>query len=829
MDNQQNNEQQQQEESFLNIDFRKLLSDVIRLWWMFVISIAISIFCLYLYNRYTRPTYRTDLTLIIDQDGDGRASYQSQQNIIDGIMLAPGMRNIDNQIAILSSYTMINRIVEEMGIFISYYHKGNIADTECYPRPPFDVDMDSTHVQPLSVQIYVSIIDSVSYELNVKSERAELYNYSTRMSEGSMPIEVSERHRFGDPIITEWGAFTISLPEEGLKKIDNYYFRFENPYALTSTFHSGLKIIRDQETNSTVVTLSINGTNRRKSEDFLNQLAALYISDNLAQKNKIADNTIAFIESQLVSLSDTLDDIGMRLSNFRANHGLQQTATAKGNTILNELQGYERQIQEQQLFMTYYNYLEEYFSSDSILNGVIAPAVFDTKSPSIAQQLTQIMQLNSEKQAYQDTYGKQSNPASREVMAKLQIARSTLLRSIASHKNMTANNITELQAKEATCKKELMGLPETERIYLGIDRKFTLNNEVYTFLLRKRSESQIQKASNTPDHRVIDPAMTAGRPVAPNYQKNRVFAFALALAIPLLFIILRQMLDSKLRTPDDIKRIANFPIIGEIPNNKRETPFIVLKHPKSISAEAFRRMRSRIEFMVSGKKNIIIAISSSIPSEGKTFCSVNIASVFAINHSKTILLGFDLRKPGLSDIIDKDKDKGISNYIIGDCTLDETIIHYEKNFDIMLAGAIPPNPAELISSQQCANMMNELKERYDVIVIDTPPMSLVSDAYLLSRWADTLLFISRLDYTLKDALSYTVSTFEGEGIKNVGLVINDTNSRKSRYGYGRYGYGYGRYGYGRYGYGRYGYGKYGYGKYYGSKDDDKSNGYYTED
>lgn len=812
---------EQQEESFFNIDFKKLFSDVLHLWWLFVIAIVVALIVVHIYHKYTAPVYRSELTLIIDQDATSQSNVSSQQNMIDGFMLTPGMRNIDNQIAILGSRTMISRIVEGMGIYTTYFHKGHVVDTEMYPSSPFVVDMDSTHVQPLNVNVYLTFIDSLSFKLIIKSDNVVLYDYSTRSAVKAIEnIAFEQKYNFGEPIITDWCAFTINLQKYA--ESTDYFFRFELPDNLVNAYRSSLQIIRDEQTNSSVVTLAANGLRPQKTIDFLNHLAYTFINDNLSQKNLIAENTIKFIEEQLVSLSDTLDVIGTRLSSFRATHGLQQSASAKSNALFTELQEYERQIQDQKLYLSYYDYLDSYFSSDTILDGVIAPAMFDTKSAIIAEQLNNIIKLNNEKQAYQDTYGKPINPASKEILAKLQIARSTLLKSVASHKKMVHDNICELEKKEASYKSELMALPETERIYLGIDRKFTLNNDVYNFLLRKRSESQIQKASNTPDHKILDAATTVGQ-VSPNYKKNRMMALAAAIMLPLILILLRQMLDNKLRTPDDVSKITKdkLPIIGEIPNNTRTTPFVVLKHPKSLSAEAFRRMRSRIEFMIPNNQTKVITVSSSMPGEGKTFCSVNVASVFAINGKKTVLLGFDLRKPSLTELIqDTNREIGLTNYIVGDVQLDDILHNVDVNFDVICAGTIPPNPAELISSQRSTELIEILKQRYDIIIIDTPPMGLVSDAYLISRWSNLVLFISRLDYTLKDALTYTSSTFEGEGVANVGLVINDTNNKKSRYGYGYYGH-YGKYGYGRYGRYGYGYGKYGYG--------DKKSGYYTED
>lgn len=806
--------QNSDEEQFLNIDFRKLFTDILKLWWLFLISIIVAMVSVRVYLRYKIPVYSSTISVILDDMGQGQSSFVSQNSMIDGFMVDPGMRNIDNQIAVLQSYSLISKVVENMGIYISFYHQGRIKLAEQYHFKAFSVVMDSTHVQPIDVPIFITEIDDQTFRMEVKADKAGLFNYKTREYEGSMSnLNINLKCRYGDPIITPWCAFSIS---RNSKFDDGYYFKFEDPDNVIGRFRSTLSVHRDDKTNSSVVELSVNGTNISRNNDFLNTLVETFIYDNLAQKNLIAENTIKFIEDQLVSISDTLDEIGTKLSAFKVAHGLQQTLSSKGEAKFREIRVYEEEIQEQQLLGTYYDYLSSYFANDSVLNGVIAPAVFKTNaSAAIAEQLGQIMTLNAERQACQDTYGKNSNPAARTVNAKLQIARNTLLQSIENHKERVKRDIDDLRSKIRAVESELSTMPETERKLLGVERSYSLNNDVYTFLLRKRSESQIQKASNTSDHRILDAAANNGQ-ISPNAGKNQSMALVLSILIPLAFIVVRQLLDDKVRTVDDLKKITKIPVIGEIASSTKDTQLVVLTHPKSILSEMFRRMRSKIDFLVSQSDVPVIGITSSMPGEGKTFCALNIASVFSISGKRTVLLGFDLRKPGMSKVLHTEYNAGLSNYIVGAATLDEIVVHVADNLDVLPSGEIPPNPAELIESMKCIELMNILKEHYDIIIIDTPPVGLVSDAYTIARWCDSLLYVVRQDFSIKDALKYSLVSIEDEKLRNVGIIVNDIDNSKTRYGYG-----YGKYG--RYGK-KYGYG-YGYGV-YGKK---MSQGYYVED
>lgn len=803
MDNKNYVQQESEEDSIISfIDPKKLLSDVIRFWWLFVISVAVVLVGLKIYHRYSPVVYSAEATVIIDMAGkDSRSTDLTQ-----GVMLGKGMRNFDNQLAILGSRSLITNAVNDMGIFISYYREGRLRVHELYGQKDFMIIMDSTHVQPVNAKINIIPKDKSSFSISVNAENVILYNYHERNVVGRIEsINYTDTFLYGQPIITPWCAFTI-VCQKPLESAA--YAVFNNPDNIVNRFASSLSINKDKKSESSVVTLSVTGKNAQENVDFLNTIIRWYINDNLHQKNEMSENTISFIESQLSVLQDTLSRVEAELSIFRSQNGIQDDLSKKGTELAAEIKEYDRELKQLLLENVYYEYLEKYFSNDSVMKGNIAPATFETQRPVITKLLDEILSLNAKKQIYRDTYGKDGNPMYDAINAELNIARNTLLTSIKSHKKMVQDNIAEAQSKIKNFNYEVAQLPEKERRLLGIDRKFTLNNDVFNYLMRKRAEAQIQRASNTSDHKVLDAAQTKGI-VSPQVKRDQMMGLAAAIAIPLLFILLRQFLDNKVRTVNDLSKITTFPIIGEIPNSQKETSAVVLEYPRSGISEEFRRIRTKLDFMSKGKHSSTFCITSSMPGDGKTFCAFNIASVFAIANKKTILLGFDLRRPGLAKLLDIADHVGITDYLIGNCTLDEAITHH-NSLDVLGSGTIPPNPSELIISDSCEKMMDELKEKYDIIIIDTPPIGSVSDAFLLMKWSDANVIIVRQDYTIKDVLKQSLKTVNDNEISNVAVIINDINNRNTRYGYG---YGYGGYGrYGKYGhYGKYGYGKYGYG------------------
>ncbi len=776
----------QNKEGGLNIDPKKLINDLLRFWWLFLITIPFCYGVVEFVHRYSIPVYGASMTVIVDERGEN----DSKASMMEGFGLTPGMRNVDNQIAVLSSWDMLRNTVDQLDFCVSYFVEGRLKKTELYGNLDFQVVFDSTHAQLLNIPIYIHPVDGNSFRMTVECESGSLFDYSQKRTAGSVgAIKYSQVHRYNETVITPWMAVNIQRKAGITGK--ELFFVFNHPESVVAQYKSSLRVSKTNE-NSSIIGLYMTGTNNEKNIAFLNKLGMVMIESNLKQKNKIADNTITFIESQLVNISDSLRLVGTELSDFRTSNKIQ-SVSSKGDYLFSELQRIENEINHMKVSISYYRYLIGYFTSDSIANGLIAPAMLDTKSNVLAQQIGQLIEINSEKMALGDTYGQPTHPMMVELNSKYQIAKNVLIQSINNHLALVKDDIRVLESKKMATESELYALPETERKMLGIERKFELNNEVYTFLLRKRSESQIQKASNTSDHKVLESARFAGQ-VSPNTQGNRKKALMLGLLLPLVFIVLRQLFNRKIQGVEDINKLTGLPILGQIVHSKKAEPDVVIKHPKSVIAETFRRVRTRLEFLTGDISCPIISVTSSMPGEGKTFCALNIASVYAISGKKTILLGFDLRRPGLNKILDLHQECGISNYLIGQCTLNEIVKNpLHENLFVIPSGDIPPNPSELISSEKTKLFLEQLRKQYDMIIIDTPPMGIVSDPYLLARQSDVLIFLARDNYSIRDVFYQSMQAIHEEGLEHVGILLNDQQVQQGRYAYryGNYHYQYG--------------------------------------
>ena len=365
--------------------------------------------------------------------------------------------------------------------------------------------------------------------------------------------------------------------------------------------------------------------------------------------------------------------------------------------------------------------------------------------------------------------------------------------------NMGKSNnlaISDLDKRLDNLNTEVRKLPQTERELFSIERQFKLNDYIYTFMLQKRSEAQIAKASNTPDNEIIDYGRISGGLIRPRGGINYITGFLAGLLLPAFFFLLKEIFNLKIETEDEVKRITSLPVAGHISHSMKEYQGIVLRDPQSNIAEAFRNLRTRMRFFTREMKSPVILVTSSMPAEGKSFTALNLASAYSLAGNKTVLVSFDLRRPRIYEEFGLENAKGISTYLIGRDKIEEIINETDyENFYIISAGPIPPNPSELASSLKTKDLFAELKNRFDYIIVDSAPIGAVSDTYSIAALADATIMLVRHNKTVKQLLKDTIEDCKVNGISNISILMNDIRSDMRMYGYrGRYGYVYG-YGY----------------------------------
>jgi tyrosine-protein kinase Etk/Wzc len=793
-----------------SLDLKRYISLFLSNWYWFAFTVLFALTLAYGINRYSARVYTVSSSLLIEdyQYGGGNSGIET---IFPGTGAFKTEQNLKNEIGILKSFYLNKKVMDEMPDFhVEYVGIGRrgIAETVLYNDCPFKVILDSiTNLN--SGEIYLKVISRNEFELKINDKSIEggPFHYGQKVEINEFKFRIFPRN-------TDKGIFEIGNPKQ-------YYFSFKSSENLANAYRSRLSVTPIQE-NSTLVTLTITGFVKDQQVDYLNKLMRTYINQGLEFKNQTADSTVLFINQQLDLIAKSLDSAGHELENFRRNNQIIDLSK-EGTLFQNKLEDYGNEKVNLLLQQRYYNYLLSYIISKNESGDIISPSLMGVTNETVVklvgdletqQQLKLKLKLNISKDL----------PAVELVDKSINSIKSLVSENAESSLKILGTMIVDVNQRINLVENEIGNLPLKEGELINIQRKFDLNNTIYTFLLEKKAEAQIAKASTVSDNRIIDDAYSYNSfTIKPKTRQNYIIALIFGLLFPVIAIYLIDFFNNKIIDKNDIERGTSAPVIGFISHSDTKNEMPVAEKPGSTLAESFRAIRTNLKYFFKDTQNPVIAVSSTISSEGKTFISVNLASVLALLGKKVLLVGLDLRKPRIHNIFNLDNEVGLSTFLSGQNVF-EDIIHKTKVENLFYAqsGPVPPNPAELIESSLMTVFIENAKKEFDYIIIDTPPVAVVSDALLISHLADFYLFVVRQRYTSKNTLELIEEFYRNENIKKLGIIINDI-SLSGYYGYGlRYGYslGYG-YTYGYNYYGTYSYGKYGY--HY------KGDSYYTND
>ena len=804
-----------------NIDIKSLIYICLSHWYLFLAGAIIALAIGFVINRYTTNIYQVTGTVLVKED---KTSFDPT-SIMTGISYG-SMQNLENEMAILRSYSLTERVVKKMDLEVSYFEKGRIATTEMYKTAPFTVEFDRSMPQSVGLIYEVSILKNGKISLKAQSDYHKTYDFILCQTLKSQPAVIATKGEYaqGDWIDNGYNRMRIVLNERYDEKTDltRKMMFVINDYP-TLVKHMSSFSVNATSKQSSIASIVMSGTNRQKIVDFTNLLLSEYVSRGLEKKNQVSENTINFIDKELSGIQDSLSTAELDLQDFRTSNDLMNL-DAQAQQVLLNLKALEKEKAELDVNLKLYQRLQNYIQMQiDDPENLAAPSTMGISDPLLNKLVVDLVTLSQTKAAQVVTLTEQ-HPTIIKMDEQIMIYKKTLLESANNLVSNARMSIAEIDKRIAKAEMESRNMPHKQRLLLGYQRKFELNQNTYNYLMQRRAEAQILRASNTPDNEIIDEArIDRTVKVAPRSSMNYLIALILGLLIPALYLFLKDFFNVSILDRKDVEKLTKFPIIGQIVETSSKDPLVVINSPKSPIAESFRSVRTNIEYITQGKPKSVILVTGDSQSVGKTFNSINIASIYALYGKKTVLLGFDMRKPKLYQEFGLNNNIGLSTYLSNKDTLDEIVQTSGKipNLDIITSGPIPPNPAELIASNKCNELFDKLKEIYDYIIIDTPPLGLVTDAFLLMLHSDVNLYIVRQGVTNKNIFGSIIKDIESRDIK-VNIILNGIKQE------GGYGYRYGSYksGYSyaySYGYGRYGKhdGSY-YGSYYGS-------GYYGEE
>ena len=758
-----NNQVFTEEES--GFDYKEWLSHFLRFWYVYFIAVSIALGVAYIKNRSWKANFLTSGTIILGGESTGQRTGSNA--FMQGFGLQPGFGNQRNQVIMMRSYDFIGRVIDELPFLATeYITKGRFIERNRYRDTPIFISSERIAPQAYGHLFRINVRPDGSYIISLDDDKGN----EIMTAEG----------RVGERLETNWFTITVQRLREDFRDID-MFFRFRSRDSLINEFLSRLQLGFVEEGSSVLRIVLISDVPAR-DVDFINKLCEVFIADNLALKNDMAVRTITFIDRQIASLQLDLNRSAEELTRFRESNQLIDFSAHAANITARQVD-FENQAKDLEIREQFLNHLVA-FLDDNISRGEIivppAVAVDNPKLFDLTNQLTNkhlhLAEITEQHITYDRTI--------REIeITKLRIFEEiqAMRLSLQLEKGILNRRMNHLQ-------EEIRELPRIEVDMASIERRYRIEESYYTFFLQRRAEAEVQKASNRSDNSVLDTARVLYMTNHKAKRETTIKFLALGLALSFGFVLLIKLLNSKITTVSDVEKASAFPIIGSIRRTKRHNPMLLIEKPRSSFAEIFRVIRTRLEFIVKRKSNIMIAVSSTESGDGKTYFSANLAAVYAVTGRKTILVDMDIRKPNMHEFFNTSNEPGVTNYLIGDMELKDVIKKTDNEYyDLLTTGPVPPNPGEMIRSDKLKQMFEELKKEYEFIIVDTSPIGLVADAYAITLISDVNLFVTRLNKTRKAGIKKITEQLRDDKVLNIYTIINDVASERSHYSkYGSY-------------------------------------------
>lgn len=756
-------------QEMLNLSIRDIFYKYIRFLPLFILSIAIALLAAFMYLRYSTNIYSATGTLLIKQDNNNSQVNDRVEDIISG---GNRKQDIQNEIEMLKSKALMTRVVNKLKLQYSYLLEGRVKDMNMYGRSPIQVELleKPATLETLSIKLHFDSEERFSV-----NDESKIYQFNEVISYLGTRIRVLK---------------LAHVPSGAI-----YNVKWQSAELTARGFINNLKVM-PKTIGTGIVAIGMETSDADLSVDIVSNLMKEYGLMTVEQNNFSADTMIAFIDGRLRKLKDEIDSIQLIELAFRQHENLFDIDIQSEN-YFNSLTDVNKAISEQEIRINTVNNVEAYIRDKQNQFVRIVPSSLGLEDITLNELVMSYNRAQLERQVLLNSNIPPQHPAIKESEAVIEKQRQNLVENLGNLRFAYGNTIGKLRQKINEEQSGLKRMPQQVKQLVEVQRQISTKLALYSLLEGKREETAIGRASTISNSTVVDPAEASAIPVKPNRRLIQALAVAIGFILPALVIFLLEIFNDKVNTRMDVEKLTDVPIVGEVGHSYSKNTLVVTKASRGIVAEQFRIVRSNLQYILNHISKPVILVTSSFSGEGKSFVSTNMAAVMALTGKKTVLLEFDIRKPKVLSGLNMSRQRGISNYLLGNAELNELIVpapEYE-NFYILPCGPIPPNPAELLLDPKIGEMFAWLKENFEVVIIDTAPVGMVSDAMTLAHYADSTLYLVRQGHTFRKQLLIIDDLYKARKLPRVSIIINDVKI-KSGYGY----YGYGRYGYG-YGYG----------------------------
>ncbi|MCX6319820.1 MAG: polysaccharide biosynthesis tyrosine autokinase [Bacteroidetes bacterium] len=753
-----------------NLSFRDLFYKYVRFLPLFVLSVALCLLIAYLYLRYTIPIYNVGGTMNIKSEQQGGRTSK-----LDEILINDKVQNIQSEIEILKSTPLMARVVDSLHLHFGYYVKGKIKkNVNIYRQCPFTIEAVSVADSTRSFSIKIKFVDNNRFRINdetIASFGQDFKNANGvfRLKPTSIPITSNEYTVNWMPTAVAAGAYAGSI------------------YVLPKPPGTGILLVGMQTPNPLL------------GADIVNRLMLEYENYSIQQKKQSFNQILAFVDDRLTFYRDRLNNLQRDLLDYQLRNNLideEAQSTSYFSNISETDKVINEEIQQQNVCVLVDDYLRDKRnefskvpSTLSIEDVTLSQLVLDYNKRQIERE--QLLNANTPvNNPLVVEAGAEIEKLRKNILENLKNIRGALSKSLSRHRNISGENQAQLRAMPVKLKELAEKRAQVES-----------NKAMYKLLQEKREETAISISSTIASSSIINQAYPVTQPIRPSKKSIQIIAVLIGLCLPALIIFAGEVLNDKVTTRFDIEKITEVPILGEIGHSYAENVLVVNKTTRSMVAEQFRIIRSNLQYVLAQKEKPTILVTSSFSGEGKSYVSTNMGAVLALAGKRTVILEFDIRKPKVLSGLKLQRGPGITNFLVGKGELKDMIrqVPEHDNLFVLGCGPVPPNPSELLLDPKLEEMFAWLKQNFDVVIIDTAPVGMVSDAMTLGRFADCTLYLVRQGHTFKKQVVLIDEFYQGNKLPKVSIIINDVKLKPGYgyYGYGRYGYGYG-YGYGSY-------------------------------
>jgi tyrosine-protein kinase Etk/Wzc len=756
-----------------NFNLKELFFKYLRFLPLFILSVSLALGVAFIYLRYSPSVYGSGGLLVLkDQKTEtGQGDEKFQQLFVND-----RSKNMQNEVEYLRAQPLMERVVTALNLNYSYYAKGKIKEQNIYKDAPF-------HLEPIVIK------DSSTFKILLKFK-----------SDASFSVNSSDQHySFGQAFSTPNGVFRVV--RDRISPLNAEYRISWKPTSSMAAYLRRTLTVIPKAGGSGIMNISLEAENPFIAADVVNQLMTEYQQATIEDKNRTTKQMIDFIDGRLKIVSGELDSVTNRLLIAQKN-GIPNIQSAEGS-YLSKADESEKELETQRLQLKLLELINRYLA-DGKNNYSRVPTSLSIDDATLSGLIAAYNTAQLERQVMLDSNIPLQNPRVKQKEDQLDKLRTSILENIRNIRFAYNSSISSLTQKNNTARAQLRSLPEKEQILTDLKRQQASKLNIYTLLTTKREESAISLAATISNIKVLEKADPNTVPLSPKPRAIQTIALVLGLIIPALIVLLIELFDDKISTREDIEKLTTATILGEVGHSSLGQTLVVTAKSRGFVSEQFRIIRSNLQYVITDIPKPVILVTSSFSGEGKSFISTNLGAVIALTGKKVIVLEFDIRKPKILTGLNIPKRPGLSNYLLGMSELKDLPIAVEEheNLYVLACGPVPPNPAEILLNSKMDDLMTYLRNNFDVVIMDTAPVGMVSDALTLCKYADCSIYIVRQGVTHKKQINLLEEFNKEQKLPKVNIILNDI---KSRAGYGYY---YGRYGYG-YGYGtNYGYGYY---------------------